>query len=269
VTDAKLQFLDRGEGASARRLAVLVQEGQGDKQSPAIVWLGGFRSDMRATKAEALAAWARREGRTFLRFDYSGHGESGGSFEDGTLSQWREDAAAVIAAFAGERPVLVGSSMGGWISLLLAHHRQIAGGLAALVLIAPATDFTEALMWPAFPQDIRDQIMREGRWLRPSAYSPEPYPITRRLIEDGRRNLLLGGPILPGCPVHILQGMQDPDVPHQHTLRLIEHLPADGVAVTLIKDGDHRLSRDSDIALLVATVARACEGDREKPPARS
>jgi pimeloyl-ACP methyl ester carboxylesterase len=110
--------------------------------------------------------------------------------------------------------------------------------------------------------------MQEGQWLRPSAYSPEPYPITRRLIEDGRENLLLTGPVLPGCPVHILQGMLDPDVPHLHTLRLIEHLPADGVALTLIKDGDHRLSRETDLALLVATVARACEGEREKPAAR-
>jgi pimeloyl-ACP methyl ester carboxylesterase len=269
VTDAKLQFFALGEGAAARRLAVLVQEGQGDKRAPAIVWLGGFRSDMRATKAEALAAWARREGRAFVRFDYSGHGESGGRFEDGTISQWRDDAAAVIAAFAGQRPVLVGSSMGGWISLLLAHRRQIAGGLTALVLIAPAADFTEELMWPAFPQGIRDQIMREGQWLRPSAYSPEPYPITRSLIEDGRDNLLLAGPILPGCPVHILQGMMDPDVPHQHTLRLMEHLPADGAALALIKDGDHRLSRESDIALLVATVARACDAGNANPAARA
>jgi pimeloyl-ACP methyl ester carboxylesterase len=263
VTDAKLQFLTVGEGDSARRLAVLAEAGNG----PAIVWLGGFRSDMRATKAEALAAWARREGRAFLRFDYSGHGESGGRFEDGTITQWREDAAAVIAAFAGERPVLVGSSMGGWIALLLAHHRRIAGGQRALVLIAPATDFTESLMWPAFPQEIRDRILQEGQWLRPSAYSPEPYPITRALIEDGRSNRLLEGPVLPGCPVHILQGMMDPDVPHGHALKLIEHLPADGVALTLIKDGDHRLSRESDIALLVATVARACQDATGGPAA--
>jgi pimeloyl-ACP methyl ester carboxylesterase len=253
VTDAKLQFLTVGEGAHQRRLAVLVQRGEG----PAVIWLGGFRSDMRATKAEALAAWAAREGRAFIRFDYSGHGESEGRFEDGTISQWREDAVAVIAAFGGARPLLVGSSMGGWIALLIAHHGQVAGGLAGLVLIAPATDFTQALMWPALPQAIRDEIMEKGQWLRPSAYSPEPYPITRALIEDGRRNLLLGAPILPGCPVHILQGMQDPDVPHAHALTLLEHLPADGVALTLVKDGDHRLSRDQDLALLVATVARA------------
>ncbi|MGL4728030.1 MAG: alpha/beta hydrolase [Bosea sp. (in: a-proteobacteria)] len=255
MSDAKLQFLRVGEGVKARRIAVLVQQGYG----PAIIWLGGFRSDMRATKAEALAAWASREGRSFVRFDYSGHGESEGRFEDGTISQWREDAAAVIAAFSGERPVLVGSSMGGWISLLLAHHGEVKGGLSGLVLIAPATDFTEELMWPALPEAIRDEIMEKGQWLRPSAYSPEPYPITRALFEDGRNNLLFGAPILPGCPVHILQGMMDPDVPHPHALKLIEHLPADGVALTLIKDGDHRLSRDSDIALLVATVARAVE----------
>ncbi len=255
MTEAKLQFLEVGTGVEKRRLAVLVQAGAG----PAVVWLGGFRSDMRATKAAALAAWAAREGRAFIRFDYSGHGESEGRFEEGTISRWRADAAAVIAAFAGEKPVLVGSSMGGWIALLLAHHGEIAGGLSALVLIAPATDFTEALMWPAFPQAIRDEIMQKGQWLRPSAYSPEPYPITRALIEDGRANLLFGGLIDPGCPVSILQGMQDPDVPHAHALRLITHLPATGVSLTLIKDGDHRLSRDEDIALLVNAVSRAAE----------
>jgi pimeloyl-ACP methyl ester carboxylesterase len=253
VPEPKLQFLEVGEASARRRIAVLAQPGEG----PAVVWLGGFRSDMRATKAEALAAWAARERRAFIRFDYSGHGESDGRFEEGTISRWRADAAAVIAAFGGERPVLVGSSMGGWISLLLAHHGEVGGGLSALVLIAPATDFTQELMWPAFPQAIRDEIMRKGQWLRPSAYSPEPYPITRALIEDGRNNLLLGGLIDPGCPVNILQGMQDPDVPHAHALRLIEHLPAAGVSLTLIKDGDHRLSREEDIALLVNTVSRA------------
>jgi pimeloyl-ACP methyl ester carboxylesterase len=152
--------------------------------------------------------------------------------------------------------------MGGWIALRVCQMLQDApperrpGGL---VLIAPAVDFTQVLMWERFPQEIRDQIEREGVWLRPSAYSPEPYPITRELIEDGRRHLMLGGPINPGCPVHILQGMQDPDVPYSHALLLMEHLAGTDASLTLIKDGDHRLSRDADIALLVRSVAAMVE----------
>ncbi len=245
------QFLTVESHGLKRDIAVLASAGRG----PSVVWLGGFRSDMRATKAEALAGWAARAGRAFVRFDYAGHGESGARFEDGTISIWLEDALAVIRAHAGPRPILVGSSMGGWIALLAA--RALRGGPSApgaLVLVAPAADFTRALMWEAMPQAVRDEIMTEGRWLRPSAYSPEPYPITRALIEDGDRHLILGGPISPGCPVAILQGMQDPDVPYEHALRLVEHLPADDVTVTLVKDGDHRLSRDQDIALLLRTV---------------
>jgi pimeloyl-ACP methyl ester carboxylesterase len=246
--------LDVGFGSSARCLAVLHRPGV----APAVVWLGGFRSDMRATKAEALDAWAARVGREFLRFDYSGHGESGGRFEEAAISTWLEDALAVLARFGpGSRPILVGSSMGGWLALLVtrALRRARRRPPAGLVLIAPAADFTERLMWERFPEDIRRAIDTNGVYLQPSIYSDEPYPITRGLIEDGRRHLLMGAkPIATGCPVHILQGMQDPDVPWRHALALVEHLPGDCVSMTLVKDGDHRLSRDEDLERLVAAV---------------
>ncbi|OAS24976.1 alpha/beta hydrolase [Methylobacterium platani] len=232
--------------AGGRRLATLVRPGAG----PPVVWLGGFRSDMRATKAEALDAWAARAGRAFVRFDYTGHGESEGVFADCTISDWLADATAVIDALAPQRPVLVGSSMGGWIALLAAAAVRPAG----LVLIAPATDFTEALMWEQFPEEIRAQVLRDGVWQRGSQYAPEPTPVTRALIEDGRRHLILGAPIDPGCPVHILQGMADPDVPWRHALRLVERLPEAGVVLTLVKEGDHRLSGPADLDRLVAAV---------------
>ncbi|WP_244642299.1 alpha/beta hydrolase [Chelatococcus reniformis] len=239
-------------GAPARRIALLRRPGRG----PTVVWLGGFRSDMRATKATELDRWAARTGRPFLRMDYSAHGESPGRFEDCTVSIWLEDALAVIGAFAGERPVLVGSSMGGWIALLataaLMRERpaQAPGGL---VLIAPAVDFTER-MWASMPDEGKRAIAGAGVWYRPSAYSDEPYPISRKLIDDGRKHLMLGRPISTGCPVHILQGMQDPDVPWAHAMEVVEHLPGDSVSLTLVKDGDHRLSRPQDIERLVGAV---------------
>ncbi len=245
-------FLTVGEGPAARRIAWRRVDGQG----PTIVWLGGFKSDMKGTKAEALSEFAAATGRAFLRFDYSGHGESDGAFEDGTISRWAEEAAAMVA-LAGERPLLVGSSMGGWIALLVA--RQMATPPAGMVLIAPAPDFTEALMWPSFPDAVKRQIETEGRWVRPSAYDEGGYPITRALIEDGRRNLVLTGLVETGCPVHILQGMEDPDVPWRRAMLLAEKMARDDVVVTLIKDGDHRLSREEDLQRLrdaVETLAR-------------
>jgi pimeloyl-ACP methyl ester carboxylesterase len=244
------EFLAVGAKEHQRRLAFLQQEGAG----PAVVWLGGFRSDMRATKAESLSAWARDNGRACLRFDYSGHGESEGDFGACTISQWLEDALAMLEARTQEPVVLVGSSMGGWLSLLAARKLP-PGKLAGLVLIAPAVDFTESLMWAQFTDTIKRQIMETGLWLRHSEYSPEPYPISRALIENGRGHLLFGAPLRTHCPVHILQGMRDPDVPWQHALKLVEHLPDDEVTLTLVNDGDHRLSREQDIARLIAAVA--------------
>ncbi|MGA0532450.1 alpha/beta hydrolase [Hansschlegelia sp. KR7-227] len=231
-----------------RDIAVLLREGDG----PCVVWLGGFLSDMTATKASALDAWCAKKGRACLRFDYSGHGQSGGRFVDGVIGHWLEDAVAVIERFAGPAPVLVGSSMGGWIALLAA--RAMASPPSGLVLVAPAVDFTEELIWAGLSEEARAAVLTDGVWLRPSEYSPEPTPFTRALFEEGRRHLMLGGPITIGAPIHILQGMEDPDVPWSHAMRLVENLADDDVVVTLIKDGDHRLSRDEDLARLIEAV---------------
>jgi alpha-beta hydrolase superfamily lysophospholipase len=213
---------------------------------------------MLSTKAERLDQWAAEQGRASLRFDYSGHGESGGRFEDGTIGSWLEDSLALIEAETEGPQILVGSSMGGWIALLVARalaERDAAHRLAGMVLIAPAVDFTEALMWARLPPEARHDIESKGVWMRPTPYAPEPYPVTRALIEDGRRHLLLDDTVRSHCPVHILQGMQDPDVPWEHAMTLVHHLAGDPVTVTLIKDGDHRLSREEDIERLLAAVA--------------
>jgi alpha-beta hydrolase superfamily lysophospholipase len=244
-------FLELGPPGVQRRLAYRRIAGRG----PEVVWLGGFRSDMLATKASHLAEWALSNGRAYTRFDYSGHGESGGRFEDGTIGGWLEETLAVVDRVVEGRPLLVGSSMGGWLALLAARRlAETSRAPAGLVLIAPAVDFTERLMWDAFPGDVRREIMEAGSWMRPSSYSPEPYPIMRGLIEEGRRHLLLDKALGLGCPVHILQGMDDPDVPWQHAMALVEHLASDDVTVTLVKDGDHRLSRPQDLAKLVEAV---------------
>jgi pimeloyl-ACP methyl ester carboxylesterase len=243
-----------GEGASARSIAVRAREGA----APGLFWLGGFKSDMAGTKALALDAWAAAQSRASIRFDYSGHGESGGAFVDGTIGRWMEESVAVFEKFCVGPQVVIGSSMGGWMALLLA--REIAkrpgsrASLAGLVLIAPAPDFTEVLMWNGFPPEVKQEIEANGIWLRPSEYG-EPYPITRVLIEEGRNHLLLGSTIEVGCPVRILQGAQDPDVPWQHAFALAHRLPADDVVLTVIQDGDHRLSRPQDIARIIAAVA--------------
>src|SRR6266700_5207293 len=204
--DREPTFIEVGEGDGRRRIAVRARAGSG----PGLFWLGGFNSDMRGTKALALDAWAGERGRACVRFDYSGHGESGGTFVDGTIGRWLDESVAVFEAFCRGPQIVIGSSMGGWMALLLA--REIAKGaksasLAGLVLIAPAPDFTEELMWKAFSPEVRKQIETTGVWLRPSPYDDgAPYPITRALIEDGRNHLLLGGSIDVRCPVHILQG---------------------------------------------------------------
>jgi len=251
------QTVNVGQGPDARQIAVLSREGK----APPVIWLGGFKSDMRSTKAEALDAWAVRMERAFLRFDYSGHGESGGTFEEGTISRWLEDTLEVLKRFVTGRPILVGSSMGGWIALLAAQRLLDADPMlapAGMVLIAPAVDFTERLMWDRFPEDIKRAVEETGVFYRPSAYSEAPYPITKGLIEDGRSHLLFGNPIRTGCPVHILQGMEDPDVPWSHALKLVEHLPGDSVSLTLVKDGDHRLSRPEDLERLIAAIEAIC-----------
>lgn len=216
------------------------------------VWLSGFMSDMSGTKVTELEAWAAAAGHGFLAFDYSGHGLSEGDFKDGTISAWREDALAVIEALTAGSLVLVGSSMGGWMGLLsaLALPDRVAG----LVLIAPAPDFTEKLMWPEFSAVQKAEIMDKGLTLRPSDYG-DPYPISRNLIEDGRKWSLLDAPIRFEGPVRILQGQQDEDVPWLHAQRLVEAITTNDLVFTLVKDGDHRLSRDQDIERLKSVCA--------------
>jgi pimeloyl-ACP methyl ester carboxylesterase len=221
-------------------------------KGPNVLWLSGFKSEMAGTKASALDDWAARTGRGYTRFDYFGHGASSGDFRQGTISRWREDALAVIDQLTEGPQLLVGSSMGAWVALLavLARPSRVAG----MVLIAPAADFTEALLWPRLSGDARRQIEVEGVWLRPSAYDPDPYPITRGLIEDGRKHLLLGAPIALNMPIHILQGMDDPDVPWTHALKLVERLQSSDVTLELVKSGDHRLSTPPEIARLKARI---------------
>jgi pimeloyl-ACP methyl ester carboxylesterase len=221
-------------------------------REPGVVWLSGFKSDMAGTKAAALAGWAERANRSYTRFDYFGHGVSSGAFPYGTVTRWLDDALAVIDELTQGPQVLVGSSMGGWIATLAALKRPAR--IAGLMLIAPAADFTEELIWKNMPEDVRREVTERGVWYRPSAYDQNPYPISRALIEDGRKHLILGGPISLHCPVRVIQGMADPDVPWTHALRLVERLESADVVVELIKHGDHRLSTARDIERLCATL---------------
>ena len=237
-------FLERPDG---ERLAWRRVAGEG----PCVVWLGGFRSDMAGTKAQALAAWAEARGRAYLRFDYFAHGESTGDFAKGTITRWREDALAVLAALVEGPAVLVGSSMGGWIACLAAMAQPAR--VKAMALVAPAPNFTEKLMGPGIPPQGRADLAANGVWLRPSLYG-DPYPITRALLEDGARWSILDAEIPIEAPVRILQGGEDPDVPWRHALELSQALKSPDVVFTLVKDGDHRLSRPQDLARLVAAV---------------
>lgn len=241
-------FHDRADG---ERVAFLRTEGRG----PGLLWLGGFHSDMSGIKAQSLAMWAERRGRAFVRFDYFGHGRSSGDFRNGTISRWRDDALEVLDTITSGPQVLVASSMGGWIALLLARLRPER--IAGMVLIAPAPDFTEALMWAKMPEDIRRQIMETGSWLRPSEYE-EPYPITRQLIEDGRNNLVLDRPLALRVPVRVLHGTADRDVPWQHGLRALDVLDGD-VTFTLVKGADHRMSSPQALKLILETVEALLE----------
>lgn len=244
----QVEFVD----VDGTNIAVRRQEGD----APGVMWLGGYKSDMLGTKAEALAEWATGQGRAFLRHDYSGHGESGGEFADGTISKWLRESLAVFARHTRGPQVLVGSSMGGWIALRMVQELLKAGEsrVRGLVLIAPAPDFTAELVEPAMTEEQRRELAEQGYFEIPSDYVDEPYIYTRDLIEDGRANLMMSAPIDTHCPVHILQGMQDDSVPHSHALKLVGLLPADDVTLSLVPDGDHRLSRPQDIDLLISAV---------------
>ncbi len=221
-------------------------------RGPMVVFLPGFRSDFTGAKAQAVAAQCAAAGVGCLLLDYSGHGQSEGAFTDGTIGRWTEDALTLIDALTSGPLVLVGSSMGGWIALLVALRR--ARRVVGLIGLAAAPDFTEDLMWAAMMPAERARLRDEGVLLAPSAYG-EPTPITRGLIEDGRRHLVMTGPIAIQCPVRLLHGQRDPDVPWETALRLSDRLRSDDVQVTLVKDGDHRLSRPQDLALLAQTLA--------------
>ena len=245
-----------GPPGNQRRIAFIRRAGKPDGK-PGIVWLPGLMSDMRSTKACALDDWAGGQGRSLLRFDYSGHGLSSGAFTGGSISLWLEEALAVIRAQTAGPQILVGSSMGGWLSLLVARALAQAGEadrLHAMLLIAPAVDFTKELLRQWQAPDVAKQFDAAGNWLRPSDYGA-PMPFSRLLLEDGANHQLNGTLIRSHCRVHILQGMQDAAVPWKTATGLTEHLASDPVVLTLIRDGDHRLSRPQDIALLLETVA--------------
>jgi len=243
-----LAYLDR----DGERLAYVRRGGA----APGLVWLGGFHSDMEGTKAQAVDAWAARAGRACLRFDYFGHGRSSGEFERGTITRWKEDALAVLDGPCEGPQILVGSSMGGWVAMLAAKARPER--VAGLLLIAPAADFTEVLMWEKMPEQARRTLVQEGVWRRESTVAEESYPISRALIEDGRRNLILDEKHALPFPVRILQGMADPDVPWTHAVKLAEAIDGD-VALTLVKNGDHRLSTPADLKLLERTLEALVE----------
>jgi len=231
------------------RLAYRRSLGRG---APGCVWLGGFHSDMEGEKASTLHAAAADRGLSFVRFDYFGHGKSEGRFEDGRISRWRADTLSVLDTLTEGPQVLFGSSMGAWLAILAALARPAR--IAGLVLIAPAPDFTEALMWERFTPDQKGALAEAGAVMRTSPWDPAGYPITRGLIEDGRRWLLLADPIPVQAPVRMLHGDCDEDVPLDHVLRLFSRLAGDDLRLTLIRGGDHRLSRPSDLGLLVSAM---------------
>jgi pimeloyl-ACP methyl ester carboxylesterase len=239
------QILARDDGATIayRRL---------EGKSPGIVFLGGFMSDMTGTKAVALETFCRARGQAFLRFDYFAHGASSGAFAAATVGRWKDDSLCVLDRLTSGPQILVGSSMGGWLMLLaaLARKERVAG----LVGIAPAPDATEDLMWDCLSPAQQQAMLRDGSLTIPSAYDPAGYVLTSRLIEEGRAHLLLRAPLAIACPVRLIHGMRDPDVPWPTSLRLTEHLAGADVTVTLVKDGDHRLSRAEDLARLHRTL---------------
>lgn len=249
MTATPPDFLDvNGTAIALRRLA---------GREPGLMWLGGYRSDMLGTKAQTLSDWAAANGRAFLRHDYSGHGESGGEFADGTISKWLGESLGVLRQCSAGRQILVGSSMGAWIALRMVQELRKAGEgnrIAGLVLLAPAPDFTMDLVEPQLNEAQKYDLEEKGFFAEPSEYSDQPYIYTKALIEDGRRNQVMAGPIDTHCPVHILQGLADPDVPHSHALKLVSCLPADDVTLTLIPEGDHRLSRPQDLDMLIRAV---------------
>ncbi|WP_373503974.1 alpha/beta hydrolase [Aestuariivirga sp.] len=257
MTDIKYETAPDGTELAYR------EDGGEDLGRCGIFWLGGFKSDMEGSKAEALAALARDTRRSAFRFDYSGHGSSGGFFVDGTISAWLEQTYHMFTRKALGRRIIVGSSMGGWLAMLLYRELQLknpraARRIAGLVLLAPAADMTADLMWDSFPDSVKEELAEKGVWMRPSLYG-EPYAITARLITDGEKHLILNDGLEVDCPVRILQGDVDPDVPAPHAVKVFNAIAGGDVTLTLIKGGDHRLSTPGNLALLRETVLRLAE----------
>ena len=267
MAEPEPQFLDiatpGSSGRTDRRRIVYLAEPGTSPSLPGLLWLQGFKSDMISTKATALSVWAHTRGQSLIRFDYSGHGQSatpdtGGRFEDGAIGRWLDETRNVFARLTNGPHIIIGSSMGGYLALLLLRRLQLehpaeAARIHALVLIAPAWDMTETLMWQRFPADVRQQLMSTGVWLRPSQYGAA-YPITRTLIEDGRRHLLPRHTWNPGRPVVILHGRLDPDVPFAHSEQLCSRLEGGWPRLVEVPDGEHRLSRPEDIALVFQLI---------------
>ena len=252
------QFLEVGAGAGARRIAYRLSEAR--RAGPQLIWFPGFLSDMASTKATTAAEWASAEGLAMMRLDYSGHGRSSGKLVEACIGDWLEESLALWDVMGDAPRIVIGSSMGGWIALLLARHLAKQGRsheLAGLVLIAPAFDMTETLMWSELPPEARTEIEAKGVAYLPSEYG-DPYPITKRMIEEGRSHLL--DAFDPACPVRILQGMRDPDVPWRHALALVDLLTGADVELTLIKQAEHRQSRPEDLRRLIATIAALAHG---------
>jgi pimeloyl-ACP methyl ester carboxylesterase len=274
MAEAKPQFIVVGPGDSGgpagsveRRIAYIADSGR-PGIGPGVVWLSGLKSEMTSTKASVIAAWAAERGVPCTRFDYSGHGQSPGKFEDGTIGAWLAEALAVFREVTTGPQILIGSSMGGYIALLLLRalmrdHPRDAERITALLLIAPAWDMTERLMWGRFSGPTRREILEKGVYLRPSKYGDGDYAITLRLIEEGRNHLIGDAPFDPGRPIHVLHGLLDPDVPWEHTLDLVAHLSGDLLKVSAVPDGEHRLSRPEDLALMIRVLEELAGFTRE------
>ena len=252
MTNSAIQFLDLGEGPSQRQIAYAHQTGR----SPGLFWLGGYNSDMQGNKAQALVELGNEHGFAVTRFDYMAHGQSTGDFHQANISLWLEDAIAVFNKCCEGPQILVGSSMGGWLAMLLNQHirAQGAGKIVGMILIAPAVDMTRELVPQRFSQSQLAEMKSEGFIEVPSKYGDGPYIYTQNLVDDGEKHLLLGAPIETGCPVHILQGQQDPDVPASHAERLLQHFMLDEAQLAMVPDGDHRLSRPEDLDLLKRSI---------------
>ncbi|WP_428607230.1 alpha/beta fold hydrolase [Sedimenticola sp.] len=248
MNSGTIQRLNLPDG---KQIAYCRTEGKG----PGILFLGGFKSDMSGIKATTFEQWCRKHQRAFVRFDYSGHGQSSGDFESGTIGEWLGDALTVLDQLTEGPQILIGSSMGGWISLLATLARP--NRVHALITLACATDFTQRLLMPMFTESQRQQLQQGGRVLIPCDYDDQqPYPITQQLLEEGRNHLLLDNTIPIRCPVRLFHGMKDPDVPWDFSRRTCEQLESKDATLTLIKQGDHRLSEPGDLQLILYSLSQ-------------